>query len=274
MNRFDPRIVRVNLEVDGAIKTYEGIAINASGSKYANSLQNECQIQLFNLDKQTQDYILTQTSPFTLNRTPKTVTLEAGRESYGTTKVYVGNVVSSYLSQPPDIAITLRCLTGNFQNGNILSRGQPSQISLFQVSRQLAQDLNTTLTFQATNRNLSNFLYSGSLSGVVEKLAFTGGVSVFIDNNSLVVKDINKPISNTLSIISQETGMIGIPEITELGVRVRFLVNNTAKLGGALQVISVKNPAANGIYVIYKLLFEISNRDTPFYYIAEAARQL
>ncbi len=53
------------------------------GTKYGNSLQNECVVTIDNLDKQTQDYLLTETSPYNKNRTPKTVTVRAGRESYG-----------------------------------------------------------------------------------------------------------------------------------------------------------------------------------------------
>jgi hypothetical protein len=274
VQQFDPRIVRVTLQIENTLKTYEDVLINISGTKYANALQNDCQIQLFNLDTQTQNYILTQTSPFTMNQVPKSIIVEAGRQSYGTTKIYEGNIVSSLLSQPPDIGVTLRCLTGNFQKGNILSRGQPSQISLFQISKQLTQDLKTSLTFQASDKLLSNYIYSGPVLNQINTVATAGGVNVFIDDSVLVVKNNNAPINNTLTIISQETGMIGIPEVTEIGVKVKFFINRDTVLGGGLRVISTKNPAATGNYVIYKLGFEISNRETPFYYIAEASRNI
>src|ERR1043165_6991651 len=71
--QLDPRLVTVDLEVNNRIKTFKDLAIRASGVKFANALQNECQITITNLDKQTQDYILSETSPFNLNRTPKTI---------------------------------------------------------------------------------------------------------------------------------------------------------------------------------------------------------
>lgn len=273
MPQLDPRIVTIDLEVNGQIKTYKDLAITASGMKYANALQNECQVTITNLDRQTQDYILSETSPFNLNRTPKTITVNAGRQSYGTSKIYVGNIVSSNPTQPPDISVVIKCLTGNFQKGNILARAQPSQVSLYQASLQLAQELRTTLTFQAQDKLLSNFSYSGSVLKQVQHLGFTGGVNVFIDNDVLVVKDSGISRDGSFRMVSAKTGMIGIPELTEQGIKVKFFLDNITKLGGAIQVESDQYPAANGTYVTYKLGFEIANRDTPFYWIAEGARQ-
>lgn len=273
MQELDPRIVKVSIEVNGRIKTYDGLAIVANGTKYANALQNECEVTISNLDKTTQDYILTETSPYTLNRTPKTVTVEAGRKSYGTAVIYRGNIVSSIVSQPPDIGVTLKCLTGNFLKGNIVTRNQPGQATLRQISSQIAQDTNTVLNFQATDKNIANYSFAGAALKQVDVLGASGGLNVFIDDSTLVVKNAFVPLNNTLRILSADTGMIGIPEFTEQGIKVKFLLDNRTTLGGSLRIISQQYPAANGDYVIYKLGFQIANRDTPFYYIAEAARR-
>lgn len=274
MNELDPRIVKVHIEVNGRTKIYSSpLSITASGTKYGNSLQNEAEIVLENLDRATQDYILTQTSPYNLNRTPKNVILEAGRVSYGTAVIYRGNVVTSRVTQPPDIGIVLKCLTGNFIKGNIISRNQPGLSSLKQISTQISQDTGTILNFQATNRNISNYAFSGAAPKQVDIVNSYGGVNAFIDDNILVVKDALIPLTNTLRILNAETGMIGIPEFTEQGIKVKFLLDNRTTLGGSLRVTSKIYPAVNGDYVIYKLGFQIATRDTPFYYIAEAARR-
>jgi len=270
---FDERIVQVALEVDNEIKMYEDVALSISGTKYTNTLQNECVVNLTNLDQATVNYILTQTSPYNLNKTPKTITVYAGRQSYGVKQIYFGNIVSAGISQPPDTTISIKCLTGNFQNGNILSKGQPNPIALSTISKQIAQDRNLALNFQATDKNLSNFIYLGGMQQQLNQLAFTGGVNVFIDDQTLVVKNINVALNNLVTVVSEDQGMVGIPEVTELGVTVKFFLDNHTTLGGGLQVTSVQNPAANGLYAIYKLGFNVANRDTPFYWIADGARQ-
>lgn len=272
MQELDPRLVKLTVQVNSVLKTYQDLAIVARGMKYANPLQNECEVTIFNLDKETQDYILTETSPYNANRTPKSVTLDAGRLSYGTARVYSGNIVMASPSQPPDIGLTLKCLTGNYSKGNFISRAQPGYATLSQVSKQVAADLGTTLSFQATDKQLSNYSYNGATGKQVDHLQAAGGINVYVDNDTLVVKNANVPLSGLVRILNAESGMIGIPEITERGIKVKFLLDNTTVLGGGLQIQSQQYPSVNGNYIIYKLGFELANRDTPFYWIAEALR--
>lgn len=272
MAELDPRVVQVSVEVNGVLKTYEGISIIANGTKYANPLQNDAEITLTNLDKVTQDYLLTETSPYNLNKTQKLVSLYAGRQSYGTALIYRGNIISSSVSQPPDIGVTLKCLTGNFYKGNLVTRNQPAGASLNQISQGIANDLNLILNFQADEKNISNFNFAGAALKQVDLLNSMGNVNAYVDDANLVVKNAFVPLRNSLRVLSASTGMIGIPEFTEQGIKVKFLVDNVTTLGSSLQIQSEIYPAANGVYVIYKLGFQITNRDTPFYFIAEAAR--
>lgn len=272
-NVLDPRIVRIGIQVNDQIKTYSSpLDLKAVGTKYGNSLQNECVAILSNLDETTQNYILTETSPYNLNRTPKTLIVEAGRESYGTSVIYRGNIVRASITQPPDIGVILSCLTGNFVKGNVIATSQPGQATLEQICSQIATDTGTILNFQATNKNISNYSFSGGALDQVSVAANLGNFNIFIDDDVLVVKDALIPLSNTTKILSPETEMIGIPEFTERGIKVKFLLDTKTRLGGAIDVRSRNYPAVNGVYTIYKLSFQVTNRDTPFYYIAEAAR--
>lgn len=272
--QIDERIIRVSIGVDGAMKTYSSpMNITVSGTKFANALQNECTIVLSNLDKATQDYILTETSPYLLNRTPKLVIVEAGRQSTGVSKVYQGNVIKSTISQPPDVSIRLTCLTGNFLKGSIITRNFGAVTPLSQICQGVSQDTNTILNFQATNQNISNYSFGGGALNQIELLNGFGGINAFIDDDKLVVKNALVPLNGTTRILNAQTGMIGIPEFTEQGIRVKMLFDNQTRLGSGLRITSEKYPAVNGEYVIYKLGFELASRDTPFYYIAEAARR-
>lgn len=271
-NALDPRIVKVSIEVNNQIKTYEGLFITATGTKYANPNQNEAEITIYNLDRTTQDYILTETSPYNFNRTPKIIRLEAGRVSYGTALIYSGNIVSSKPSQPPDIGVTMKCLTGNFYKGLMVSNGMAGAVPLSVIAGRVAQSINSTLIFQTTDKTIANYAYTGSALGQIEHLGSAGGINAFVDNASLILKTIGLPLNNTTRIINADTGMIGIPELTERGIKCKFLLDNRTTLGGGMTITSKIYPACNGTYVIYKLGFEVSNRDTPFYYIAEGLR--
>lgn len=272
-NELDPRLITVGIEVNGVLKVYsDPLMLAAEGTKFANANQNECTVKLANLEKATQDYILTMTSPYNLNKTPKRIIVSAGRVSYGVTQIYSGNIVSSIISQPPDVVITLKCLTGNFQKGNIVATSQAGTANLSQISEGVANSLGVRLNFQANDKPIANYNFSGGALKQVDKLNQTGLINAFVDDDTLIVQNVNVPLTGPIRVVDLDNGMIETPEMTAQGIKVKYFLDNISRVGGGLQVKSQRYPAANGTYVIYKLGFEIANRAEPFYYTAEASR--
>lgn len=272
MAELDPRLLRIGIEVNGQLKLYEGLAMTASGTKYANATQNECEVKITNLDKETRDYLLTETSPFNKNKRKKILTVEAGRVSTGYTLVFSGDITNASGGQPPDITITIKAATGEYSKGDVVARSQPGTAPLRNIASQVATDLGLNLNFQAKPKNIASYTFTGAATKQVEQLGKMGRVNAYVDDKSLVVKDWNVPLENRISDVNMDSGMIGIPEFTDQGIKVKMLFDNQVILGGGLNVKSKLNPAANGIYTIYKLGFELASRDTPFYYIAECTR--
>lgn len=272
MDRLDPRIVRIGVEVDGQIQVYEDLDISVRGLKTANPLQNTCSVTISNLTRATRNYLLTETSPFNQNRTPKRIFVEAGRVSTGVARLFVGEITEAAPSQPPDIALTLKAKTSNFAKGQILSRSGAEQQSLSSLAAQVAGDLGLTLDFQATDKQVANYTFSGPALRQVNALELIGGVDAFVDDDTLVVKDAGRPLPNRTRVLSQESGLIGAPEATERGVKVKMFLDKDTVLGGALVLESKLNPALNGEYTIFQLEFDAETRGQAFYWVAEASR--
>jgi hypothetical protein len=272
MARLDPRIVRVSIEIDGEFKVYEGLDITARGQKTANPLQNTCEVVISNLSREVRNYLLTETSPFNANRKPKRLIVEAGRESLGVTRLFYGDITSATPSQPPDIALTIKAQTGAYAKSQVVARsGQPRQ-SLKSLAQGVATDLGVTLDFQATDKQIANWAFNGGKLRQVDALATAGAVDVFVDDETLVVKNRAAPLTGRVRQLSATSGMIGIPEVTEHGVRVQMLIDTNTVCGGSLELVSELNPSLNGAYTIFSLDFEVASRSVPFYYSAECRR--
>jgi len=273
MSVIDQRLLRVTIQVDGENRVYtEELNIHVEGSKTANDTQNECTVEIENLSRDVRNYILTETSPFNKNRTPKRLIVEAGRVSTGLSRLFVGEIISASPTQPPNIGLTMKAQTGAFQKGKLVARTGKAKENLSELSKKAAADIESTLEFEATDKTIANYSYSGAALGQIPELSRTGGVDVFQDDETLVVKDAGKPRKDRVKIINADTGMIGIPEVTERGVKVQFLFDMDTHLGGAIDLKSELNPSLDGKYTIYKLDFELASRDTPFYYTAQASR--
>ena len=268
MADIDDRLVRVGIEVSGSMRFYDQLAITATGTKFGNPNQGEAQISITNLERSVRDFILTETSPFNINRTPKRLTLEVGRVSTGVSLLYVGNIFRSQITQPPDQTLTIKCLTAQFMKGETVGLYFPGSVRLSRIVEQIAGDNGLLSEFQATDKDIANFNFTGSAIKLVERLSELGNINAFVDGNTLVVKDNNTPLTGRLQVVTSEREMIGIPQPTEQGLRVNLLYNNRTVLGGALELTSQRYPSFNGRYMIYKLGFNITNRDTAFYLTA------
>lgn len=278
---IDPRLVRLGLQINGQLKQFGAgpgddpqrpLLIESTGCKFANALQNEAEVKIANLTKSDRDYLLTECSPFNKNHTPKIITLEAGRVSTGLSRIFMGNIVSCAPSQPPDIMLTFKCQTGAFTKGKIVSSAQAGAASLSTIAQQVATDTETTLQFEATDKTISNYAFTGGALKQVGKLGDTGAVDAYVDDDHLIVKDYGIALKGQMRVLNEQSGMIGIPEVTEHGIKVTYFLDNTSKLGGALQLQSAIYSALNGNYTIYKLNWNISTREKQFFWIAECLR--
>lgn len=273
MVNIDQRILRVGVEVSGEMRWYEGLRIIAKGSKVVSDTQNSCDVTIYNLSRDVRNYLLTETSPFNKNRTPKRLIVEAGRVSTGTARLFVGNIISSSPTQPPDIGLELKAHTGAFKKGELVARSGEPKEKLSSIAAKVADDLGASLVFEATDKYVANYSFSGAALRQVNALAAAGGVDAFHDDDELVVKDLGAPVKGRVKIIDNTTGMIGIPEATERGVKVKILFDLQTQLGCELRLTSQLNPALNGSYVNSKIDFELASRDTPWYFILEATRK-
>lgn len=279
MGVFDNRIVKIvftygseTATIDTSKDPTNPPMIMVQGSKYVDPTQNECTVQIANLSKPLRDALGTQITPYDAAQERKSVQIWAGRESTGMFLRYQGDIVTATVSQPPDLVLTATSKTLQFYKQDILAQSYSVTTPMSLISADVAKSLGLNLTFEATDRSISNYAYSGSSAGQIAKLNNLGGMDAYVDDGTLICKDRGQSLSNVSHTLSEDSGMVGQVELTEYGVRVRCMLSPDIKLGGTLVVKSVQNPTLNGSYTIYRTGFQIATRDVPFYDIIEATK--
>jgi hypothetical protein len=276
---FDPRVVEIDLELPGQTYTFRNqdpsLSIYASGTKFGSASMNSCDCRIFNLTKQLRNEILTLASPLlapppnnpaAAPRKPVVLSLKVGRVSTGTFLLFTGNVVTCEVTQPPDIGIVLRSLTNSYNMSLLLGLQQPAVTRLSEIAQAVAQSNGLFLDFEATDKNVGNYSFTGSLQNNVVRLNQMGGVQAGVDNNTLWVINAGSARKNTGFTVTDSTGMVGIPQVTDQGVTVRVMIHPAIQVGGTVTIKSLTNPAANGTFKVAKMDYEIATRDQPFWY--------
>lgn len=282
---FDNRLVSLSISTDdGTVLTYDqNYYIIATGSKYTDGTLGECALRIDNIAKKTRDYLVSKCSPWIVpQRSYVNLTLDVGRQSRGTFRLFEGQATAGNPTQPPNIGLTFTSLTNSALLGNIGTLNTGPTSSLQFICQQIAAQLPNTITgtpgipldYTATyNPTVSNYNFIGPLIRQVDNINEIGGVNAAIVNNVLVVVDQGTGRGNTPIILNASTGMVGVPVTTELGVNVRALIGVEIRPFDLVTVQSSVNPAANGTFVVYKLGYDIASRDTPFYWNIELRAQ-
>lgn len=276
---FDGRLLNVQITIDGQIISYDQeYFILASGTRYGSGNFGECAIRLDNISKSDRDFIISKTTLWSLQRSLVQVVINCGRESYGTFELFRGTVISASVTQPPDIGLVLNCATGAAVLGYANAFTAPPQATFLSICQQVANNITAAqptnpiiLDFQSTQggKLINNYSFTGPVTNQINKLAQLAEVRAFIENNKLKIRDIGIPDKAASILISSQTGMIGVPQITQTGVRVKILMINDVELNMPVQVVSTVNAQANGNFYIFKMQFEVASRDTPFYWVLD-----
>lgn len=267
---FDDRIIQVGLEIDGQQTVFQGpMDIRAIGQKMASPTAGMCQVKISNMTAQSRNYLLTKSSPVPVEgraRTPVNLTLDVGRKSYGTFRLFEGAVWASGATQPPDIGVMFESLTNNLQQGIINAQSFGKVASLKTIAQAVANQNGLALNFMATDKQVGNYAFTGAVNKQVAKIQQAGNYNAFVDNGTLVVLDVNQTKNEDPIIISASTGMVGVPLANESGLALRTMVNNQIELCSKVQVVSEKNPGADGIYKVWQIGYDIATRTNSFYY--------
>lgn len=277
---LDERVIRVSIDLPGRVVTFENLAITVQGAKYTNAIRGDCTVSIANMEKEKADFILKESTPFNVARRVRetgvlkrrSITVEVGRRSIGTTLLYKGDIMFASISEGPDIVLTLQAKTSIFSSGSTVTVTETEDAPFSRIANKIASSLGLDFDFSATEKTISNYSFSGSALKQVDKLNDQGDYEAFIDGATLRVLDKDKAVPGKIRFLNSSNGLVGIPRATERGVSVTMLWDAQTVIGGLLRLESERYPAVNGDYKIYKLAYNLTNRDVPFYYLAECQR--
>lgn len=265
---IDPRIVKVGLTIGSTTSWYSGFYIRATGKKLTSTIGGECKITILGLNADTRNTILRNCNrQFVTDKQTISVKLMVGRESYGASLYYQGDVFRATPAPKPDIGVVLRCIVGHLNKTNYVTRsGSSKYTSLKQIATWTAADNGYSLQFQIDDKNILSYSFSGSADEELKDLRnLVGDADVYVDNGTMFVKNSTDAANGTtIYNVSVADGNLLSAEATESGVDVQLLFNPNLTIGSKIKLTSTINSSLNGTYTIIALDFDVSKRDQSF----------
>ena len=249
-------------------KTIDGLNVRFSVRQVCYAFGSQAQISIFNLSMQDINY-LTTFSPFFDSKKRSTVKISAGYDN-NITPIFEGEIWQALpVKVGADIILNVKAVKGLYNSRKITSKvikNKIKRIPLHDVCKQVAGWLELPLNYLATsNKVVDTFVVTGNITEAIKKINTIGDVVAFVEDNQLKVIDARNPKGTGIRLISEASGMIGIPAIDHLGATIRIFMDNTVKLGDKIQLKSKLIPSANGEYWVYCIQHDAALREQQFY---------
>ena len=250
------------------LKRVDGLAIKGKVSRKGGSTRSEAQVSIANLPQEDVEFLTTYSSPYMKPTTKKLIRIYAGYSQTGYGQIFSGDIEEAIPADLPDTWLNIKAKSLFYANRTPLSFSV-NNVSSKDLAQGIAKELGLNFEWQASSKKTFDiFQHTGSQTGLIKQYNKLDNVTMYEDNGILRVVDkiSNKPTSdNGVKLISKDTGMIGVPEPDQYGVKVKCLLDASLGLSKWIKVESVKLPTINGYYQVYDLDFDFANRDQAFY---------
>ena len=268
---INSRLLKVEIELNNTLRVYENLAITVEGVKEDSQKQNEFNITITNVSREIREAILQDV--YATQKSPKKrkIFVYAGRLQSGYSLVFAGDIQNATPSSPPNIDISFKCLTGNDVKFDIVAKSGGVTKSLKDIAESVAKSTAKRLIFEAINKTIGSYTYTGSALKEVQKLAEVGKVNAYIEDDKLIVKEKSKALKNTAFLVSYKSGLLKA-EPTEKGVKVKIYFNPNINVGSEIILESDLNKPLNGSWIVNKIAYNLQNRDSSFFMELEAIK--
>ena len=248
------------------MKRLNGLAIKGTVSRKMGAVVGEAKISVANLTQDDVEYLSMYTSPYINPNVRKKISIYAGYADTGFGRIFHGEIFKALPQGLPDTWLDIEAKSLYYEQRTPLSYAL-SNVSSQELAQSIAKQLNLSFDWGATaSKVIDSFNFSGSQAELIKEYNNLTDSLMFEDNGVLKVVDRNPTtMQGGVKLINKDTGMIGLPEPDQFGVKVKCLLDPSLSCGNWIKVESVKLPALNGNYQIYTLDFDFANRETNFY---------
>lgn len=267
-NTFVERLINVTFSLgtgtfgDGTSDTVKlsGLRASAHVIKAGGAALGSMQLRLWGMTLDKMNQLSTLGMVITQQR-KNTVLVEAGTSS-GMSTVFQGTIQQAWADflNMPDVPFHVMATAAMFDG---IKPVQPSSYrgatDVVTVMSNLAGQMGYTFENSGVSGiQLHDSYFPGTARDQAAAAAKQAGISWIIDGSTLAIWPKGQGRGQSTPMVSPDTGMIGYPSYTSMGIVVTTLFNPSITYGSKVQVQSSLKPAC-GQWVVYSLAYDLES---------------
>lgn len=284
---MDKRIAYIQIKSPTGDKEIKNIGLRFRVNRKLSQVGSTANVSIANLPQEDIEYLSTISSPWFKQKEKKQINIFAGYESTGVAQIFSGDIFSAIPEGMPDTWLNIEAKT-NFHNQQNIINYKAENMKVKEVAESIAKTTGLELIWEATSEKIIDSInLNGAKSKLLNKLNELDNFTAFIDNGYLRVVDqnaeppiehsrqsatvsnglptSNKKQSGYIKLINADTGLIGIPQPDEYGIKVKILLDPYVQLSDWFKLESKQFPLLNGVYQIYEISIDGATREPQYY---------
>lgn len=243
----------------GNTKIIQGLPVDVRVQKMGMPGMNQAEITILGMNRDDMGQ-LTRLAFRPLWSLRNSIVVEAGDEGGVLATVFRGAITAAgaNFNQQPDIPFSIKAHTGAF--GALIPSPPVSvqgAVRVDQLMQGFASELGMAYKNEGVTASVKNAVFNGSPLEKARKLAQQAGVSLIVDDDEIITLPKNKPRSGGVFVLTPETGLIGYPQFTDMGIQFKCLFNPFLRFGSLVQLKTIL-PRASGEWRMTKISHSLS----------------
>lgn len=244
--------------------TFTGLRVHASVIAVGGASQGAASIRVFGLPLDVIQRLTSVGAVANTIRGANKVLIAAGDEGSALTTIYQGTIDSAYgdFNASPDVAFNVTALSAlTAALKPVGARSYVGSTDVATIMAQLAEDAGFAFENHGVTATLASPYLPGAVYQQIQLVARAAGIYHTVDRNTLHIWPANGSRGGDIPLLSPDSGMVGYPAFSSVGLQVASVFMPTVALGGRVDVKSMLN-VANGRWRVARVQHDLQS-ETP-----------
>lgn len=260
---FNRKVLRITLTLSGENQSFStenknslsAIGLRASAEiNYGNgSPAPSARVKIYGLPIETADKLL-RIKFNSLNGLRDAIAIEAGDQDSELVPVFKGGITFAYpdFGDAPNVALIIESQTAVLESmAPVDAESYKGYQDVVNIMGQICERVGYTLESNDVNAKLNDVYLCDTDMKKIRKLADDADLDLYLENNLVAITPKGQPRKIKIPVISPETGLIGYPTPTMIGVDFKCFFDPLIRFGGIARIKNSTVERCNGDWLIY-----------------------
>lgn len=221
-------------------KTYSGLRCEASINNTGGASLNSLQFRVYGMSEQTMNDISTF-GVLVMDTERNVITVTASNSKGGMSQVFQGTIAQAWTDYRgmPEASFNVEAYAGFYEQIKAIAvNSYDGATDVATVIKSLAESIGFSFTNNGVTTKLESPYFAGSAVTQIKTCAEHAGIAYDISNGSVQIWPSGESRDDVTFLISPDTGLVGYPTFSNIGIGIQTLFNPDIILGRKLQVKS------------------------------------